>query len=457
MKQGFLKIFIIFLVASISLFAAVVSAENQMDANADSIDTYTMEKSVERALDINPRMKATESELRKADADISMRRGDYFPTLSAQSYLERINSLYLKGTEDPDYMDQQVAGVTLRLSQPLFAGMTIYNTHQKSLLSKERVEAWQKQQENELILEIQLYFLELLKAREDVKSLRDSVSRLEMGVEAAEAFHERRLAPYTHVLQAHVDLADARQQLSQAENVVDTTRVRLNIILGFSAHRDIHYIGTLEKRGQWAKTFDECLDFAYANRPEIEVGQKGIELAEKDKKISLGRFLPRLNATVDYHIRDTDYDETSTNIFGQVIDRDRRNEYWTAGIRLQWELGLGGQQYHQYSRAAYEMQLLRHNLDETRNRVTAEVRTYFMNLREAEGRIDTMATAVKHAHEGYDMAQQRFNVRMGTISELLDAQARLSRAEAGYNQAIADYLSSKARLYHAMGREEHSL
>lgn len=439
-------------------------AENTVDTDfnaaetyTDAAETYTMVRSIERALRVNPRMKAAESELRKADSDISMRRGDYFPTFSVQSYLEQIDNLYTKGSEDTDYIDQQGAGVTFRLSQPLFAGMTIFNAHQKAILSKKRIEAWQMQQENELVLEVQLYFLELLKAREDVRSLRESVKRLEMGVEAAEAFHGRRLAPYTHVLQAHVDLAEARQQLSQAENTVDTTGVRLNIILGFSAHRDIDYVGTLEKRQGWAKTFEESLDFAYTNRPELEVGQKGIELAEKDKKISLGRFLPRLNATVDYHIHDTDYDETSENIFGQVVDRDRYNEYWSAGIRLQWELGLGGQQYHQYRKAVHEIQLLRHNLAETRNRVTAEVRTYFMNLIEAEGRIDTMATAVDHAREGYEMAQQRFNVRMGTISELLDAQARLSRAEAGYNQAIADYLSSKARLYHAMGVENYSL
>lgn len=462
--NSFILLIAIVLCLFISAYAETVLIENvdmtpgeapEKDIQ-DRARSYTLEQSIKRGISVNPRMRAAESELRKAESDVKIRRGDYLPSFSAQSYFEKIDNLYSKGDADTDYIDQDITGVTFRLSQPLFSGMTIFNSHQKSLLEKARVEAWKQQQQNDLILEIQLHFLELLKAREDVKSLRDAVTRLEKGVEAAEAFHERRMAPYTQVLQAYVDLADARNQLSQAENRIDTTSVQLNILLGFSVYRDIDYIGTLEKQLVMEKNFEECLEYAYAHRPELEVVQKGIEMAEKDRMIVMGQFSPRLSATVDYHIRDVDYDEPGIS-FGQTFDRDRRNEYWTAGIRLQWDFGLGAQQYHQYSKAGHESQRLRYSREEMRNQVIAEVRTYFMNLRESAGRIDTAAAGVDHARQGYNMAQQRFEVRMGTISELLDAQARLSRAEAGYNQAIADYLSTMARLYHAMGMENYSL
>lgn len=453
------NVFLISLILPLCIGAIIFSAPAfaETDAlGAYALETYTMEQSIERGVAVNPHMRAAKSEVLKSESDVRIRRGDYFPSFSVQSYYDRIDNRYSTGQEDPDYSDQQIKGVTFRLSQPLFSGMTIFNTHQKALLEKSRVEAWQKQRESDLVLEIQLLFLEMLQAREDVKSLRDAVDRLETGLEAAEAFHERRMAPYTHVLQAHVDLADARQHLSRAENRVDTTRVRLNIKLGFSANRNIEYAGTLKKGANLGKSFDECLDFAFAYRPEIQVVQKGIEMAEKDRMIVMGQFLPRLSATVDYHIRDVDYDEPGDSFTG-TFDRDRRNEYWTAGIRLNWEFGLGAQQYHHYRKAGHETQRMRYSLEETRNKVTAEVRTYFMDLQEAAGRIDTMATAIDHAREGYDMARQRFDVRMGTISELLDAQARLSRTEAGYNQAIADYLSSMARLYHAMGLKNYAL
>jgi len=419
----------------------------------EGIEAYSPEQAIERAILVNPRMKGARSEIDKADSGISLSRGDYFPTFSAQSYIERIDNIRSRGQEDTDYIDQQIMGVTFRLSQPLFAGMTIFNAHQKSILEKARIEAWSRQQKHDLALEVRLHFLELLKAREDARSFRDSVRRLETGVEAAEAFHERRLMPYTEVLQAYVDLAEARQRLSQAENLVETTKVRLNILLGFSVHRDITYIGSLAREDSLSESFRELLEYAYQHRPELEVAQKSVEMAEKDRNIARGRYLPEISATVDYHIRDVDYDEPGEQ-FGETIDRDRRNYYWSAGIRLNWEFGLGGQQIHQHARANHELQRLRHNREEARNEVTGEVRTYYMNIREAADRIRTMEAALEHARQGYSRAENRFELRMGTISELLDAQARLSRAEAGRNEAVADYLSNRVRLYHAMGRDE---
>ncbi len=457
-KRLFGRALLIFAGCCLWLFVALpVGAETAAeDGNDAGVEAYTLEQAIDRALSVNPRIQGARSEIDKADSDIALRRGEYFPTLSAQSYIERIDNIRARGQEDPDYLDQQIMGVTFRLSQPLFAGMTIFNSHQKSILDRARIDAWSRQQNHDLALEVRLHFLELYKAREDSKSFRDAVRRLETGVEAAEAFHERRLMPYTEVLQAYVDLAEARQQLSQAENLVETTKVRLNILLGFSVHRDISYLGDLERGDPLSESFRELLEYAYRHRPELEVAQKSVEMAEKDRNIARGRYLPEINATVDYHIRDVDYDERGEQ-FGQTIDRDRRNYYWTAGIRLNWEFGLGGQQIHRHSKANHELQRLRHNREQARNEVTGEVRTYFMNIREAADRIRTMEAAIEHARQGYSRAESRFDLRMGTISELLDAQARLSRTEAGYNEAVADYLSNRARLYHAMGRDKRLL
>ncbi len=457
-KRSFVKALLILAGCCLWLFAALPAGAQTAgeDSNDEGVEAYTLEQAIDRALSVNPRIQGARSEIDKADSDIALRRGEYFPTLSAQSYIERIGNIRARGQDDPDYLDQQIMGVTVRLSQPLFAGMTIFNAHQKSILDRARIDAWSRQQKHDLALEVRLHFLELHKAREDSKSFRDAVRRLETGVEAAEAFHERRLMPYTEVLQAYVDLAEARQQLSQAENLVETTRVRLNILLGFSVHRDISYLGGLERDDSLSESFQELLDYAYQHRPELEVAQKSVEMAEKDRDIARGRYLPEINATVDYHIRDVDYDEPGEQ-FGQTIDRDRRNEYWTAGIRLEWRFGLGGQQIHQHSKANHELQRLRYNLEEARNEVTGEIRTYFMNIREAADRIRTMEAAIEHARQGYSRAENRFELRMGTISELLDAQARLSRVEAGYNEAVADYLSNRARLYHAMGRDKRVL
>ncbi len=462
MKARFLHAILLLIGMSICLASAAAYAGNAdrdpAEKNSGQSDTvaYTLSQSVERGLSVNPRIRSAESAVRKADSEIANQRGNFFPSFSAQTYTQAISSIDADGPTDEDYVDQQIDVVNLKISQTLFDGLTIFNRHQKAVLNKKVVKARKKRTELRLVLDIQKFFLDLLKAKEDVKSLRDAVHRMEVNVESAKSYYKEKMAPYTQVLQAKVELADIRQKLSQAENKVETTRVQLNILLGFPGYRDISYTGDLEQGHDFTKSLNECLDYAYQHRPEMRIGEKSIDMARKEKKISLGQFSPRLSADADYYYRDNDYDKPGTRM-GQTYDRDQQNTYWTVSLRLQWKFGLGGQQFHQHSKASHEIQRLEQDLQATKNQINAEVRTHYMALQEADERIETTQTTVESAREAYARAKKRFDVRMGTVSELLDAQARLSRAEANYNRAIGDYLSSLAKLYHAMGLQNHSL
>ena len=75
-----------------------------------------------------------------------------------------------------------------------------------------------------------------------------------------------------------------------------------------------------------------------------------------------------------------------------------------------------------------------------------------MNVREAAQRIEAAKTAVTSARENYRLAQGRFDVRVGTILELTDAQLALKQAQQTQAQALADYRIGLARLDLAIGR-----
>ena len=78
-------------------------------------------------------------------------------------------------------------------------------------------------------------------------------------------------------------------------------------------------------------------------------------------------------------------------------------------------------------------------------------------LREAKSRIRSAKAEIRAAREGYNRAKKRYESEIGTLPELLDAQARLSRAEANRNQALVDYQLAMARLYYAMGKQNPDL
>lgn len=421
-------------------------------------EVYTLPESIRRGLRKNPGIKAAGHEVGRAKAQVGARRSDFLPSFSTQVYGQEINSLYAKGPTDQDYIDQKIGVLDLRLSQTLFDGFTIFNRYERAKLEKELAEAQKEQAKMELILEIQKSFLKLLKAREDVRSLEEAVERLEVNKKSAAAYYKKDMAPYTQVLQASVDLADTRQELSQAKNSVRVQKVQLNELLAFPADKNVDYQGDLTRQDfYFDKNLQACLTCAYDKRPEISIREMSLEIAGKDQEIAKGQFSPKLSLNFDYYTRDTDYDSKAQSMTGEPYDRDQKNEYFTAALRLEWQFGLGGREYYNYQAAEQEAAKLRQQLIETRDRIDTQVRTSYLSLEEARSRIESTRTGVDSAQEAYARAKRRFDVKMGTIAELLDAQARLTRAEANYNQAVADYQLSLAHLYYAMGEKNYVL
>ena len=426
--------------------------------NSNTPMGYTLSACIKRTLRENPKIKAAEFEIKKAESEIGIQRGNFFPTFSLQTYAQQITSINSRGPEDDDYFDQDINVLNLRLSQTLFQGFTIFNSYQKSVLNKALVKAREKQVKMDLILEVQTHFLKLLKTQEDMRSFKAAVHRLEVNRKAVNSFYEKQMTPYVAVLQSEVELADARQLLSKAKNEVHTLNVMLNILLGFPPDIPINYVGQLSPGNyDFNMNLNVCTTCAHKNRPEMEISDIGLEMGKKELAIQTGQFSPKITANADYYIKNNWYDNQGINGIGQTYDLDQENTYWTAMIQLQWDFNLGGQQFYQRGKAVHEIARLRQNRKSTRDLITAQVQMHYTNLLETRGRIDFSQTALESAREGYKRAQKRYQVQVGTIYELMDIQTSLTRAEANCNQAVTDYQLGLANLYYAMGQQNFTL
>lgn len=441
-----------------------VLAEN-MDANLSeqenaTVSTYNLKECIDRGLRVSHKVQATEQRIQKAESKRKAARGRYFPDLSASSSFQDLNSITAKGPTETDYIGQQITTLSARLSQTLFAGFTIFNSVQKARFKRKLAEARKKQTEMEMIQKIQSYFLELLKAKEEIASLEQTIERLKVNYQSAKAYLNVQMAPYLEVLQAKSDLANAKQKLSQAQNKRLSKRTQLSILLNFPPQKGVRYTGDLKQANlEFSKRLEKCMDYALNHRPRLNVAKKSLKTAKQEVDIAQGKFYPKIETNLSYYLYDDDYDEpgTSTNPFTgkkTTYDRDQKNTYWSASVKLQWKFNTGGREYYNYKSARSEVLRMDQRLKQTKNTVRTQVRIYYNSLKEAKSRIQSTQKALKTARESYHRARQRLENEMGTISEVLDSQARLRRAEANYNQALADYQLSLSKLYYAMGKRE---
>jgi len=189
-------------------------------------------KSIDLSLKTNPELKSWEYEQKKSENDKKIARSNFGPSLSLSLNHNDLISIDSKGPADTDYLDQNIDSLDMAVVQPLFKGFTTINEYNRA----ELLQNWTKWKiayvKLGVVHEVQTNFLKLLQLMEEVNSLQQTVKRLENALEAAKSFHRVNMAPYIQVLEASVDLSDAKQRLSQAKSSLRTQTIKMNVLAG---------------------------------------------------------------------------------------------------------------------------------------------------------------------------------------------------------------------------------
>jgi outer membrane protein TolC len=417
------------------LFSTQCSAAQEIPAS------LTMGQAVARALQANPQLAAIRAQILGAEFGERSARSAFGPALSA-SYGMSYDDKPIVGR------DRDIWTLNINLSQPLFTGWRLLSTYQRAALIQEQLETRLTATELQLILTVQEHFLNLLKAREQIRSAQDSVIRLQSHLQRAQAFYDVGLQPRVDVLSAEVELAQARQELLMSQNTVLTQTAKLNTLLNLDLEDQVDYVGKLAYL-PYEPDLQDCWDKALANRPDILLSIKAEEIATKDLKITASAFYPQVKAELDYYRRGNDP--------GVSGDGLRPEPWWTASVGMQWQIFDWGKTRYAYAQARQNLYALRQETANLRLQVSYEVKSLHLKLREASARIKVARKALEEAREAFRIAQARYQAQVGTHTQVLDEQARLTRAEAGFTDALADYQFALARLFTAMGQQNPDL
>jgi outer membrane protein len=405
----------------------------------------TLSQCLQTGLENNPALQSSRFKTETADRDVKVARADFFPSLSSSYSISRINNISSEGPTDSDYIDKDTRSGIVRLTQILYAGSRINNTHDKAKIIERAIEAEYQLARLELIYNIETTFYKVMKAKQDVISADEAVIRLRENVRAAEAFFQRELVPKVDVLKARVDLADADNELSIAKNNENRQRVALFALMNLPLDPETEFAADEVLVVGERPTFDTSFDTALKQRPDLVSLDLQRQAADKQSAISLGKYLPVVKIDAGYYDLDNDYAEMGTTFTG-FFDRDQKNSYWQAGITVSWDLFDGGRSWYESEKYFLEKQRFGALLNEARNVIATGIRKALYSLVEAEQRISGAKDALNAAQENYNAEDNRLRAGVSTITALLDAQSRLVRAQSNEANAILDYRLAQSEL-----------
>lgn len=268
---------------------------------------------------------------------------------------------------------------------------------------------------------------------------QESVDQLAEHLKNVQAQYDVGVVAKVDVLRSEVALANAQQELIQASNTYDVSEASLNKVIGTPLDTTLKLKDTLQYN-PYENDMQYCLDYASMHRPELEQSRLAVDAAKGAVKVAKSGFLPKVTASAG-----ESWGGSGSNWPGD----DKEN--WSVGIGATMNIFDSGVTLSKVHSAEEKLVQAEETYRDTVNSVELEVRSNYLNLREAEKRISTTQVAVAKAEEDFHIAQVRYMAGVGTNLDVIDAQVALTEAKTNFVNALYDYNTSKIALETSMG------
>lgn len=280
-------------------------------------------------------------------------------------------------------------------------------------------------------------YFTVLQTRNLVQVDKESVENLAAHLKNVQAQFEVGTVAKTDVLRSQVELADAQQALIKAENNYQLAVSNLNNVMGQPLNTELQIKQELSYE-PYALSMDDCIAYSLQHRPELEQAKLSQEINKEAVKYAQAGYRPTITVTA------------GTDLSDPSFPGDNYKD-WYAMAKASWNIFDAGSTKASVKAAQATLEESGHTLNQTKDSVQLEVRQAYLNMKEAEKRIDTSKVAVDQAQEDFKIAQVRYAAGVGTNLDVMDAQVALIKAKTNYIQAMYDYNTNKADLERAMG------
>ena len=404
-----------------------------------------LEETIQRALLTNPSVKIAEYNRKAAKADYSAAKGARGISISLSHDSGRGGYA--------DYAMRSVNGGTpiwtksignshsnsITASLPIFTGGELQGQIGQAKANYRSMLSAEEQAYNEMKETATTGYFNMLNAT-NMKALRqESVDRLQAHLDNVIAQYNVGIVARADVLRSEVELANAQQNYITASNQYDVAEATLNNIIGTP-------LGTtllLKDRLQYEPYENDmayCLAYSEQHRPELKQAEYAVDSAEAALVVARSGHMPKV------------YANASNNWGGNGSDwPGDDDENWSVGVTASMNVFDSGVTWSKIHAAQENLAKAKESQRQIKDNVELEVRTDYLNLREAEKRITTTQVAVASAEEDYHIAVVRYQAGVGTNIDVMDAQEALTQAKTNYYQALYNYNTSKAALNTSMG------
>jgi outer membrane protein TolC len=285
--------------------------------------------------------------------------------------------------------------------------------------------------------EVAVAYYKVLRTKALRRIAADSVRRAKEDLGVARELAKGGVIKEEKVYRAEVQLAQTQRVLHAAEAAEAVALAALNLAIGLDVNAPTRLVDTTDVP-PFGLSLGASLEAAVAQRRELAVARRTIQVAQEGVKVARADFAPRIVA------------EGVLQEFQQDQFRGRV-DLALGVIKLEWGVFEGGQRVAEVHVAESKIQAAMAQAQSIADTIAFQVNESYQRLQVASRAIDLSKPAVKQAQENYRLVKLRFAKGNATATDVVDAETVLTRAEQDYLNSIYDYLIALAQIDYALG------
>jgi outer membrane protein len=341
--------------------------------------------------------------------------------------------------------DRLTSQVTVTLAQPISALVVL---HRLIALEQNGVEAARADQSRARLDTAQRAseaYLRLLQARALVSVAEKSVAQVEAQLERARVLEKAGALAHVDVLRLTSARDSARQGLLRARAGLDVGQAGLVLALELPAGTALEVVDDFPDPPPTLVMADgDSAAVARRERPELRAASERASQARAGRAVAMSQLLPNILAVGTYQHTE-----------GQSTFQPKNA--WFVGATLSWDLWDWGKRWSgvkeaeaRARQAEIGQQMLGDQIAFDAQRRLVEARTAFDSLAVARSGLEA-------AEEAYRIQSVRYAEGAATTTDVIDAEADVSRARSSYAQSRYDYYLAQTALARAVGRSPLAL
>jgi outer membrane protein len=290
----------------------------------------------------------------------------------------------------------------------------------------------------QIVLAVDQAFYNALETRALLEVAEQTVQARQLIADKVGALTNAKLKSDLDLSFASVDLSRAKLLQLETKNNYATSLAILSAILGYPDQQDFDLVESSSAPEQPDPDVSPLILQALRQRPEVLALQDQVDAAENFRHAEHDLWRPTVSAL-------------GTVGVAPVRDEHLPNWYGAVGVNVNIPVFTGFQYSARARTADLQTEVAKQRLIEQRNNISRDVRTAWQQSQQAFERL-TVTQQLRHqANLGLNLAQSRYNLGLGSIVELGQAELQKTEADIADTDARYQYRLTRLTLAYTIG------